>query len=245
MLLSGKTVLITGASRGIGLAIAQTFAAQGASLILTGRNIDALNNIKDQLPYPPDHFTYAMDVNDRDSIKAVFDDLASKKILLDAVVNNAGIMLDSLLMMVKPEQVERTFETNVFGVINLNQFALKSFIRKKSGSIIHITSIVGTHGNAGQSVYSASKSAIIGLTRSLSKELAPLNIRVNAIAPGYIETDLTAGYSEEIKNKTIASIGMKRAGSANDVANTALFLASDLSAYVTGQIIGVDGGMII
>lgn len=245
MLLSGKTVLITGASRGIGLAIAQTFAAQGATLVLTARNTDALNDLKNQLPSPSGHFVYAMDVSQRDSIKAVFDDLAAKKILLDVVVNNAGIMLDSLLMMVKPEQVEKTFETNVFGVINLNQLAIKSFIRKKAGSIIHITSIVGTHGNAGQSVYSASKSAIIGLTKSLSKELAALNIRVNAIAPGYIETNLTAGYSEEIKNKTLSSIGMKRAGTANDVANTALFLASDLSAYVTGQIIGVDGGMII
>lgn len=245
MLLGGKTVLITGASRGIGLAIARTFAAQGAAVILTGRDINALGEIKNSLPSAELHEVYTMDMNSRDSIKAVFDDLAAKKISIDCVVNNAGIMLDSLLMMVKPEQVQQTFDTNVFGVINLNQLAIKSFIRKKSGSIIHITSIVGTHGNAGQSVYSASKSAIIGLTKSLSKELAPLNIRVNAIAPGYIETDLTAGYKDDIKNKTIASIGMKRAGSPEDVANTALFLASDLSAYITGQVIGVDGGMII
>lgn len=154
-------------------------------------------------------------------------------------------MEDATLQMVKPEAIENIYSTNVYGTIYPSQQAIKPLIRNKGGSIINLTSIIGTNGNKGQTVYGSSKSAIIGFTKSLSKELAPLNIRVNAIAPGFIDTDMTKGMDENFYKKNISSIGMQRIGKPEDVARLALFLASDLSSYITGQIIGVDGGMII
>jgi len=141
--------------------------------------------------------------------------------------------------------IHNIYETNVFGTIYCTQLSLKSFLRKRGGSIINLSSIIGTNGNSAQSVYGSSKAAVIGFTQSLSKELAPLNIRVNALAPGFIDTDMTRGMKPEFYEKNMASIGMRRMGKPEDVAKVALFLASDLSEYVTGQIIGVDGGMII
>lgn len=245
-MLSNKLVLITGASRGIGKAIAETFAANGARLILTGRDINSLDELMLSLkPHPEGHLSFIMDVKDYESIKNLFEKLISNKLMIDVLVNNAGIMNDSILQMVKPNIIEETYSTNVYGCIYSSQFALKSFIRKRSGSIINLSSIIGTNGNSGQSIYSSSKSAIIGFTKSLSKEVASLNIRVNAIAPGFIDTDLNKNIEDRIYEKTINSIGMKRIGMPNEIANVALFLASDMSTYVTGQIIGVDGGMVI
>lgn len=245
-MLSNKIVLITGASRGIGKAIAETFAANGARLILTGRDIISLDELMLTLkPHPEGHLSFIMDVQDYESIKNLFEKLISNKLMIDVLVNNAGIMNDSILQMVKPNIIEETYCTNVYGSIYCSQFALKSFIRKRSGSIINLSSIIGTNGNSGQSIYSSSKSAIIGFTKSLSKEVASLNIRVNAIAPGFIDTDLNKNIEDRIYEKTINSIGMKRIGMPNEIANVALFLASDMSTYVTGQIIGVDGGMVI
>lgn len=246
MLLKGKTILITGASKGIGLAIARLFAKEGANLILASRNVHALNLIKNDLPvFATNHIAIETDVSDTESIKALFNHLTSNKILIHGLVNNAGVMRDSALLMVKPEVVMDTFNTNVNGTIFTSQLAIKSLIRNKGGFIINMASIIGVSGSAGQTIYSSSKSAIIGFTKSLSKELAPLNIRVNAIAPGFISTDLTAHLQENINEKNLNSIGMKRFGQPEDVANLALFLASDLSSYITGQVIGVDGGMVI
>jgi 3-oxoacyl-[acyl-carrier protein] reductase len=245
-MLIDKIILITGASRGIGKSIAQVFAAHGARLILTGRDKNSLDKLISNIhPHPDAHLSYIMDVQDYASIKDLFDTLFAQKIFIDVLVNNAGIMHDSILQMVKPSIIQETYNTNVFGTIYASQFALKSFLRKKSGSIINLSSIIGTNGNSGQSIYGSSKSAVIGFTKSLSKEVSRLNIRVNAIAPGYIDTDLNSKSNIGIYEKTINSIGMQRMGKPNEIANVALFLASDLSSYVTGQIIGVDGGMII
>jgi len=245
-MLQNKIALITGASKGIGRATAELFAKHGAQLILTGRDFTTLNNLKTTLPINNnEHLVYELDVTNINSIKAVFDDLMLKKVYIDILVNNAGIMKDATLQMVKPEMIEQIYNTNVFGTMYPSQFAIKSFLRKRGGSIINLSSIIGTNGNLGQTIYGSSKSAIIGFTKSLSKELAPLKIRVNAIAPGFIDTDMTKNMDPKFYEKNLNSIGMKRLGKPEDVANVALFLASDLSEYVTGQIIGVDGGMLI
>lgn len=245
-MLQGKIVLITGASKGIGKAMSVFFAKNGARIILTGRNLQLLEEIKNTLDFhQEEHLVFEMDVNNVNSIKAVFDSLNNQKVLIDCLINNAGIMKDATLMMLKSQDISDTYSTNVFGAIETTKFALKSFIKNKKGSIINISSIIGTNGASGQSVYSSSKSAILGFTKSLSKELAPLNIRVNAIATGFIDTDLTSGRDPKFYEKNINNIGMKRFGTPEDVAIVALFLASDLSSYVKGQTIGVDGGMII
>jgi 3-oxoacyl-[acyl-carrier protein] reductase len=246
MLLANKVVLITGASKGIGEATARLFAGEGARLVLVSRNLVLLERVRSELPVQgDDHLIYEADVRNTDSLKKVFDSLNSEKITIDCLVNNAGIMRDATLQMVTPALVRDIYETNVYGTLFCTQMALRHFLRKRGGSVINLTSIIGTNGNLGQTVYGSSKTAVIGFTKSLSKELASLNIRVNAIAPGFIDTDMTREMDSKFYEKNIQSIGMKRMGKPSDVANLALFLASDLSTYVTGQVIGVDGGMII
>ena len=246
MMLQNKIVLITGAAKGIGRAIAELFANEGARLVLTGRNVEALETLTATLlPHADGHLVYKMDVREIDSIRQVFEALSAQKIYIDCIVNNAGIMKDATLQMVKPELIRDIYETNVYGTILPTQYALKSFLRKRGGSVINMTSIIGTNGNLGQTIYGSSKTAIIGFTKSLSKELASLNVRVNAIAPGFIDTDMTKNMDPKFYEKNLQAIGMRRIGKPEDVAKVALFLASDLSAYVTGQVIGVDGGMII
>jgi 3-oxoacyl-[acyl-carrier protein] reductase len=245
-MLQNKIVLITGAAKGIGRAIAELFANEGARLVLTGRNVEALETLTATLlPHADGHLVYTMDVREIDSIRQVFEALSAQKIYIDCIVNNAGIMKDATLQMVKPELIRDIYETNVYGTILPTQYALKSFLRKRGGSVINMTSIIGTNGNLGQTIYGSSKTAIIGFTKSLSKELASLNVRVNAIAPGFIDTDMTKNMDPKFYEKNLQAIGMRRIGKPEDVAKVALFLASDLSAYVTGQVIGVDGGMII
>ena len=246
MLLKDNLILISGASKGIGKAIAQLFANEGARLVLISRNIEALHELVKELPkFSGEHLVFKADVKDLESLKIVFNSLNSEKLFIDCLVNNAGIMKDAILQMVKPELLHDIYETNVFGTIFLSQLSLKSFLRKRKGSIINLSSIIGTNGNLGQTIYGSSKTAVIGFTKSLSKEVAPLNIRVNAIAPGFIDTDMTKGMDSKFYDKNLNSIGMKKIGTPEDVAKVALFLASDLSSYVTGQVIGVDGGMVI
>jgi len=247
MLLKDKTVLITGASKGIGRATALLFAEEGAQLVLLSRDIEKLSALKKEIEekYVNSVEIFSADVRDKEVLKGVFKELSNKKIFIDVLVNNAGIMVDAVLQVVKPLMIKDIYETNVFGVMYVSQLVISSMLRKRKGSIINISSIIGTNGNLGQSVYGSSKSAIIGFTKSLSKELAPINIRVNAIAPGFIDTDMTKGMDAKHYEKNIQSIGMKRIGQPSDVAKAILFLASDLSEYITGQVIGVDGGMII
>jgi 3-oxoacyl-[acyl-carrier protein] reductase len=247
-MLDNKTAIITGASKGIGLAIAELFASEGADLILISRDLSKLVEVKEMISAKNTNrqiHIYKADVRHQEELIAVFKDLNEKKISADILVNNAGIMIDSTLQMVKPEQIDAIYGTNVYGTIFCSQLATKLFIRKRKGSIINMSSIIGTNGNLGQSIYGSSKTAIIGFTKSLSKELASLNIRVNALAPGFIDTDMTKGMNEKFYEKNLASIGMRRIGKPEDIAKVALFLASDLSEYVTGQVIGVDGGMVI
>lgn len=247
MLLENKLVLITGGSKGIGKAMAELFAANGANLVLLSRDSIRLNELKSEIIqiYKVNVDIFECDIRKPDEIKSVFEKLSAEKKYINVLVNNAGIMIDATLQVVKPEIINAIYETNVYGTMYASQCALKHFVRNRSGSIINLSSIIGTNGNLGQTVYGSSKTAVIGFTKSLSKELAALNIRVNAIAPGFIDTDMTKGMDPKFYEKNLASIGMRRLGKPEDVAKAALFLASDLSEYITGQIIGVDGGMII
>jgi 3-oxoacyl-[acyl-carrier protein] reductase len=246
-LLDGKWALVTGANRGIGRAIIRLFAAQGASVLAAGRDQAVLESlcqtIKDE--YGVSAVPIIVDVAKPDEVKAAFQKITGITKALDVVVNNAGVLDNNLLGMTRHETVERVFSVNTFGTIYVTQYASRLMMPRKSGSIINLSSIVGVNGNDGQVVYSGSKAAVVGITRSAAKELAPYQIRVNAIAPGFIETDMIRSLSPEKFQERVNSIRMKRIGTPEEVANCALFLASDLSLYVTGQVIGVDGGMVI
>lgn len=242
-----KTILITGATRGIGYATAVEAAQQQWTVILNGRDEERLSTIKEELQtlYGGKVHIVPYDVTDVNAVKHSFMWIKKNIGQIDAVVNNAGIMEDALIGMVKPEQLQKTLEVNTSAAIYHMQFASRVMAKQKSGSIINVSSIIGRFGNAGQIVYSASKAALMGATYSAAKELAPVGIRVNAVAPGFIETDLTSSYSDDVKQQTIAQIKMGRAGKAEEVASVILFLASDAASYVTGQVIGVDGGMVV
>ena len=246
-LLAGKRVLITGATRGIGLAIAERFAAEGASLYLNGRDGPRVTQLAERLnrEFGVVCAPLLFDVADPEAVKAAFRELFAQTKVLDVLVNNAGILDDALIGMVTPAQIERTFACNSFSVLYCSQYAARMLQRNGGGSIINLASIIGRVGNAGQAVYGGSKAAVIGMTQSLAKELATQQIRVNAIAPGFIDTDMAHSLSEEKFQQRLDSIAMGRIGSADEVAKVALFLASELSSYVTGQVIGVDGGMLI
>lgn len=246
-LLSGKKVLITGASRGIGKAIAHLFAQQGAEIFLNGRNETVIAQLKDELvaTYSATVHLVVFDVADAESVKQGFRTLFAITRSLDVLVNNAGILDDALIGMVSQAQIQQTFSANTFSVLYCSQYAARMMQRNKQGCIINMASIIGRVGNAGQAVYGGSKAAVIGITKSLAKELAAQNIRVNAIAPGFIDTDMAHSLPDDKFQQRLDSIAMGRIGSPDEVAKVALFLASDLSSYVTGQVIGVDGGMLI
>jgi 3-oxoacyl-[acyl-carrier protein] reductase len=185
------------------------------------------------------------DVSDAHSVRDAFQIMFRLHKRLDILVSNAGVLDDALIGMVTPEQIERTFGVNTYGVLYCAQYASRLIARSGGGAIINISSIIGASGNIGQAVYGGSKAAVIGITKSLAKELAAQNIRVNAIAPGFIETDMAKSIGAEKYRERLDSIKMKRIGLPSEVAKVVLFLASDLSSYVTGQVIGVDGGMLI
>lgn len=245
--LTDKHVLITGATRGIGAASAKCFAAAGATLYLNGRDSNKLEALCEQLneEYKVTCHALPFDVSNADEVKQGFQKLFKLTKKLHVLVNNAGVLDDALIGMVTPKQVENTFATNAHSVIYCSQYAARLIQRSGGGSIINIASIIGRVGNVGQAVYGGSKAAVIGITLSLAKELAAANIRVNAVAPGFIDTDMTKQLTEEKYQERVDSIAMGRVGTASDVANVALFLSSGLSSYVTGQVIGVDGGMLI
>ncbi|MFY9655514.1 MAG: glucose 1-dehydrogenase [Methylocystis sp.] len=246
--LAGRVAVVTGSSRGIGKAIAEALAAHGAAVILNAnRDAEATARAASELSGRYNvPVTYVLgDIAKPETSANLAKAALTQHKRLDVWVNNAGVLIDALIGMIPQQDVDKTLGANVAGVLYGTQAAARVMQRRNSGSIVNLTSIIGRFGNEGQLVYGASKAAVIGATLSAAKELAPKNIRVNAIAPGFIETDMIKNLSLEKRAERVASIRIGRIGTPEDIANTALFLASDLSSYVTGQVIGVDGGMSI
>ena len=245
-LLEGKTALITGASRGIGRGIARKFAEQGAQVAFT-----YMSSEEKAMEVEKELGAMGSKVKGYKSNAAVYQDsedlineVVSQFGTIDILVNNAGITRDGLLMRMSEDDWNTVMDTNLKSVFNTTKAIQRTFLKQRSGSIINMTSVVGVKGNAGQSNYAASKAGIIGFTKSIALELGSRSIRCNAIAPGFIETEMTAELDEKMVAEWAAAIPLKRSGSVEDVANLALFLASDLSTYVTGQVMHVDGGMV-
>lgn len=245
-LLNGKTALITGASRGIGKAIALIFAGEGADIAIT--NIADDEEFRDSIKEIEKSGTkvkgYVSNAAGFEDSQRVIDEVVSDFSKIDILVNNAGITRDTLLMRMTEDQWDTVIAVNLKSVFNLTKAAIQVMLRQKNGSIINMSSVVGVSGNAGQSNYAASKAGIIGFTKSVAKEVGSRNIRCNAIAPGFIITEMTGRLPEDVKNEWINKIPLKRGGTPDDVARTALFLASDLSSYISGQTIHVCGGML-
>jgi 3-oxoacyl-[acyl-carrier protein] reductase len=245
-LLSGKTAIITGASKGIGKGIAETFAKQGANVAFTYlSSVEKGQALEEELKqYGTNVKGYRSDASKMEDAEAlvaqVIEDLGG----VDIVVNNAGITKDMLLMRMTEEDFTRVIEVNLNSVFNMTKAVQRTFLKQRSGSIVNISSVVGVKGNAGQANYAASKAGIIGFTKSVALELGSRNIRCNAIAPGFIETEMTAVLDEKTVQQWRDGIPLKRGGSPEDVANACLFLASDMSGYVTGQVMNVCGGML-
>jgi 3-oxoacyl-[acyl-carrier protein] reductase len=245
--LTGKIAIVTGGTRGIGLACAEIFASAGATVVVVGRNdLTAAKNVASSITnsFGTQAIGLVADARNNGEIQEIYKRVYSSYGGLDVLVNNAGVMQDSLLGMITPEEITNTLEVNAAGVI-LHLQSASRLMRRSGGSIVNVASVIGRFGNSGQVVYSASKAAVIGATLSAAKELACKKIRVNAVAPGLIRTDMTRSLSPEVFDKRLKSIGLGQAGTTRDVAGAVLFLASDYSSYITGQVLGVDGGMII
>jgi 3-oxoacyl-[acyl-carrier protein] reductase len=243
--LSGKVALVTGASRGIGAAIAIKLASVGASVAVNyAGSAEAASEVVATIERTGARaIALQADVSDPGAATGLVEVTRAELGGLDILVNNAGITRDGLLMRMSDEDWSAVVDTNLTGVFNVTRAATRHLMKQRSGSIINITSVVGILGNAGQANYSAAKAGVIGLTRSVARELASRGIRVNAIAPGFIETDMTARLSETIRSATIAEIALGRFGAVDDVANAVAFLASEDAGYITGQTLAVDGGM--
>ena len=244
-LLEGKTVLITGANRGIGKSIAIKFAEHGANIAFSDIQYnDDSKQLEQELGASGTKIKgYASDASSFTDSEQLINQIMDDFETIDVLVNNAGITRDNLLLRMTEQDWDRVINVNLKSVFNLTKAIQKVMIKQRFGSIINMSSVVGIEGNSGQSNYAASKAGIIGFTKSIAQELGSRNIRCNAIAPGYIETEMTARLPQEFRDKWIQDIPMKRAGTPDDVANLALFLASDLSSYVTGQAITVCGGL--
>ena len=245
-LLEGKTVVITGAARGIGRGIAKVFANQGANIAFTFINQeDQAKALEDELSANGCKVKrYMSDASDFDAAQELVANVLEDFGSIDVLVNNAGITKDGLLMRMTENDFDKVMDVNMKSVFNMTKAVLRPMLKQKKGSIINMSSVVGVKGNAGQANYSASKAAINGFTKSTALELGSRNIRCNSIAPGFIETEMTESLGEDQIQEWRNSIPLKRGGTTEDIANSALFLASDMSAYVTGQVLHVCGGML-
>ena len=245
-LLEGKTAIITGGSRGIGKGIALVFAQHGANVAFTySSSVESANSLEKELSnYGVKVKSYQSNAADykesQDLVENVLEDFGS----IDVLVNNAGITKDNLLMRMGEEDFDKVIEVNLKSVFNMTKAVQRTMLKQRKGSIINMSSVVGLKGNAGQSNYAASKAGIIGFSKSIALELGSRNIRSNVIAPGFIETEMTAKLDEKTVDVWRNAIPLKRGGAPEDIANACVFLASDLSAYITGQTLNVDGGML-
>jgi len=245
-ILSGKTAIITGATRGIGKGIAQKFAQEGANVAFTySSSVDAANALEKELnELGIKAKGYQSNAADFDAAQELVTDILKEFGTLDILINNAGITKDGLLMRMSEDDFNKVIQVNLNSVFNMTKAIIRPMMKQRKGSIINMSSVVGVKGNAGQANYAASKAGVLGFTKSVALELGSRNIRCNAIAPGFIETEMTAKLGEETVKEWRNAIPLKRGGTPEDVANACLYLASDLSAYITGQTLNVDGGML-
>ncbi|MCY4404037.1 MAG: 3-oxoacyl-ACP reductase FabG [Candidatus Poribacteria bacterium] len=245
-LLSGKTAIVTGASRGIGAAIAHRLCEVGANVVICSRSTESINQTAKALKNDG-YNTHAVvaDISIKEDVESLVEQTVEQFSQIDILVNNAGITRDMLLMRLKDEDWEAVLQTNLTGTMYCTRAVLRPMIRQKSGRIINISSVIGLMGNPGQASYAAAKAGIIGLTKTTAKEVGTRGITVNAIAPGFITTDMTAKIPEEFQNKLLELIPLQNFGTPDDVADVVCFLASDAARYITGQTIQVDGGMVM
>tara|TARA_B100000029_G_C17545058_1_gene948145 strand:+ start:941 stop:1684 length:744 start_codon:yes stop_codon:yes gene_type:complete len=243
--LNNKNVIITGATKGIGKQISISLAEAGCNLYLISRSLKNLKIVKSDIEkkYKVKVKCFALDISDLESTKIIFDKIIEENKNIDILINNAGITKDNILVRMSKEDWDDVINTNLTGTFNCCKSIIKQMIKQRYGKIINISSIIGISGNSGQINYSASKAGIISLTKSLAQEVGSRNININAIAPGFIETEMTNNLNEDTKDKFLNSISLKRFGSTKDIANLVCFLASDLSSYITGQTIVIDGGI--
>ncbi|PIF43807.1 3-oxoacyl-[acyl-carrier protein] reductase [Chryseobacterium sp. 52] len=244
-LLEGKVALITGATRGIGKKIAEMYAEQGAKVAFTyAGSVDKAQELEAALSSVTQIKGYQSDASDYDAAQKLIDDVMEEFGKIDILINNAGITKDNLLLRMSKEDWDKVMRINLDSVFNLTKAVIKPMMKAKSGSIINMTSVVGISGNAGQSNYAASKAGVIGFTKSIALELGSRNIRCNAVAPGFIETEMTSVLDEKTIQGWRDQIPLKRLGQTENVANACVFLGSDMASYITGQTLNVDGGML-
>lgn len=247
MLLDGKTALVTGASRGIGRAVALKLASEGAKVAINFAGSTAkAEAVKQEIEANGgEAILVQADVSDAEAVEAMVEKVQEAFGTIDILVNNAGITRDGLLMRMKEEDFDAVINTNLKGVYHVTKAVSKLMMKKRTGRIVNMASVVGLTGNAGQTNYAAAKAGVIGFTKSAARELAGRGITVNAVAPGFIHTDMTDAMPEKAKDATLATIPLKRIGEPEDIANAVLFLASDYASYITGQVLAVDGGMVM
>ena len=242
-----KVVLVTGGSRGIGYAIAKEFIAQGAKTIITSRSLEQGKIIAKELITKENNavFAAALDLSNPSLLKEQLQKILTEHSAIDILVNNAGITQDNLLLRMKDDQWDAVIQSNLSGAFHVSKACIRGMLKKKFGRIIHISSVIGEHGNAGQSNYAASKGGLIAFSKSLARELAAKNITSNVISPGFIETKMTEALPEKQVEAIIQQVPVKRMGKTSEIAKAVLFFASDDAAYITGQSLAIDGGLYI